>query len=254
MVKVVLALLVLAAPAFAQPVADASAVLREGNTAATAGDWAKVTTLVDPLFVVKLAPPDLAEAHRLAGLAAFFQQRQVDAEAHFLAYLRLDLDGRLELSLYPPEVVQFFEGVRARHAAELHARSRKQVRYWWVSPIPVVSQYQNGEHGKAFVVGGLLGAFAIANVTSYLVLRSWCTQVSGGTGESATCDDHGNHVHAANELRGINITSGIGIILTALYGVYDGVSGYREKQREEALQLYMSPTTNGSVLGITGTF
>ncbi len=250
MVKIIVALLVACGIASAQPVADASAVLREGNTAATAGDWARVTLLVDPLFVVKLRPSDLAEAHRLAGLAAFFQQRQPDAEAHFLAYLRIDLEGRLELSLYPPEVVTFFEDVRARHAAELHVRSRKQTRSPWLSPVPVLSQYQNGEHTKAFVMAGLIGGLAITMATSYLVLDSWCTQVSGMSGSSATCDDHGNHVHAATELREVNIAAGIGLIATVLYGMYDGVTGYRDRQRDEAMQLYMSPTPNGSVVGV----
>jgi hypothetical protein len=247
-------LVVVASPAAAQPLTEPSAVLRESNAAATAGDWGKVSALVDPLLARQLAPTDLAEAQRLAGIAAFFQQRLSDAEAHFLAYLRLDLEGHLDLSLYPPEVVQFFDDVRQRHAPELRARGHKQKRYFAVSFVPVVSQFQNGERVKGIVLAGLIGAFAITNITSYLVLRSWCTPVSGGGGASVTCDNQGNHIHAANQLRDVNIASGIGAIAALAYGVYDGVVGYRNKEREEAMRFYVSPTSGGTVLGLGGTF
>src|SRR5262245_42539088 len=89
-----------ASVARAGPEAATSDVLRDGNTAALAGDWPRVATLVDPLLGRRLAAADLGEAHRLAGIAAFFQQRNDQAEAHFLAYLRIDLDGRLDPALY----------------------------------------------------------------------------------------------------------------------------------------------------------
>src|SRR5438270_10051108 len=102
----------------AQPI---TSVLRDANTAATAGDWQRVAALVEPVLAGAPSNADLAEAHRLAGLAAFFAQNTAGAEQHFLAYLKLDLDGRLDPALVPPEAVTFFEDVRARHAAELRA-------------------------------------------------------------------------------------------------------------------------------------
>ncbi|HET7503254.1 MAG TPA: hypothetical protein VFK02_19675, partial [Kofleriaceae bacterium] len=101
-VAVCAALWLSAAVAHAQSTPATSAALRDGNTAAMAGDWQRVAQLVNPLLRQELSIPDLAEAHRLAGLAAFFQLRSADAEAHFLAYLRIDLDGRLDPALYPP--------------------------------------------------------------------------------------------------------------------------------------------------------
>src|SRR6187402_1716568 len=94
--------LVLALPASAQPGApaidDPSLALREANVAATAGDWARVSAFVEPLLTRQLETADLAEAHRLAGIAAWFAQPQrLDlADQHFLAYLRIDLDGHLD--------------------------------------------------------------------------------------------------------------------------------------------------------------
>ena len=80
-------IVLLARLAHAQPVqspaipATPGEALREGNAAATAGDWSRVAQLVDPLLGAQLPPSDLAEAHRLAGLAAFFQERRSYAEA-----------------------------------------------------------------------------------------------------------------------------------------------------------------------------
>ena len=109
--------------------AQTSEILRDANTSALAGDWQRVGTLVDPLLREQLPPSDLAEAHRLAGIAAFFALRNTDAETHFLAYLRLDLDGRLDPALYPPDVVAFFNDVASRHAPELRAMRMRPKRY-----------------------------------------------------------------------------------------------------------------------------
>jgi hypothetical protein len=251
-VRILLVLALAARVAAAQPgvppPGDPATALREANAAATAGEWDRVATTVDPLLAHPLGPADLAEAHRLAGLAAFFHGDRNAADFHFLAYLRLDLQGHLDPALYPPEVVDFFEGVRASHAAELRARAPKGKRYWIVAPIPIASQIQNGERTKAIIVGSLFGAALITNVTSYFVLRSWCHN------DGSTCDNGGNHFRAAERMQGVNIASGIALIAVGIYGVYDGVRGYRRRSRELSLEPYANPTASGATFGIAGRF
>lgn len=246
-VRVLVALLLAGAVAHAQTPAD---VLREGNTAAAQGDWQRVSTLVDPLLERQLPPADLAEAYRLAGIAAFFQNRKTDAERYFLDYLRIELDGRLDPALYPPEVVNYFNDVRALHDAELRKRRPKARRYWLLNLIPPGGQIQNGDKTKAYIIGGALGAFAITNVTTFFVLRSWCKEVSGSGGSSVTCDDDKDRSSKASTLRVINIASGVGLILTYAYGVYDGVKGYRR----ESPQPFVAPASGGGVVGVFGSF
>jgi hypothetical protein len=240
------ALLVLAlaaGTARAQP-APAAAALQQANAAATAGDWPRVAALVDPLLGAQLGRADLAEAHRLAGLASYFDHRTHDAEAHFLAYLRLDPDARLDPALVPPEAVTFFEDVRARHAAELRAvRPRSEAKPSFVLElVPPFGQFQNHEPVKGWIIGGALGAFAIANVATYAVLRDWC---------SSSDDTCGGHTHGASTLRGVNLAAGIAFIATYAYGVYDGVVGYRRGSRERALAPY---ATAQGVVGVFGFF
>lgn len=240
------------APPYPAPPADA---LRDGNAAAMAGDWLAVSQLVDPLLRGQLPPADLAEAHRLAGLAAFFQGRRVDAENHFVAYITIDLEGQLDPALYPPDVITFFNDVKAKHGPELRAKRPKiKKRYWALSLLPPIGQIQNGDTTKAWVIGGALGVFLTANITSAIVISRFCTRVSGDGGSSITCDNGGDHYGSAPTWRAINAIGGVGAILTYAYGVYDGVKNYRRRSRE-SVQPFVSTTARGeTTFGVAGSF
>jgi hypothetical protein len=254
------------AVAGAQPTAATSDVLRQGNTAALAGDWSGVAQLIEPLFHRDLAQPDLGEAHRLAGIAAFFQQQPDAAERHFLAYLRLELDGRLDPALYPPEVVAFFNDVASRHAAELQALKYGLKRSWFLTLLPPLGQLQNGERTKAYVIGGALGALLIVNLTTYYYLRSWCEHTDGRIGGGLSCYDgpsmEKDRNHEAARIRPWNIASGIGVLVVYAYGVYDGVRDYRRHSRELTMQPFVATSSDlgsgtGSgqrVFGVMGSF
>jgi len=248
---IALAAVLAARVASAQPT-DPTVTLRDANAAATAGDWARVAALVQPLFSRPLDRADLAEAHRLEGLVMYFAHREADAETHFVAYLRIDLDGHLDPALYPPEVISYFDEVRAKHAAELRALRPKPRRSVWLNLVPTYGQFQNGERTKAWIVGGTLGVFAAANATSFLLVRHWCTTVSGTAGSSLVCDQSSDHARAARIAVDVGIASAIGFALTYAYGVYDGVSEYHRQDR--AMPFVAQVAGGGSVVGLTGTF
>jgi hypothetical protein len=232
---------------------DPATALREANAAATAGDWGRVTAYVQPLLARQLDRTDLAEAHRLAGIAALFAQppRYDLAETHFLEYLRIDLDGQLDPALYPPEVITFFSDVRARHAPELKARRPKGgKRYAFLTLLPPVGQFQNGERTKGIVIGSLLGVLIATNLTSYFVLKSWCTDLHGPGGSSTGCDENTDRNNTASTLRTVMIASGIGALVTYVFGVYDGVRGYRRSRREPTLVPYATSTNASATLGV----
>lgn len=250
MKRALIATLLLASQvALAQP--NAADALRDGNAAASAGDWARVQQLVEPLLAAQLPPIDRAETHRLAGLAAFHLGRTTLAEQHFVAYLKIELDGRLDPALYPPEVVNFFEDVKQRHDAELRALRPRPRRYWLLNFVPPGGQIQNGETGKAIVVGSAIGVFAAAHITTYFVLRSWCQEVRGDKGSSVLCDDPEDRSASAATLRTINIVAGVGLIVSYAYGVYDGMSDYVRRPRATP---YVAPVEGGGTIGIRGSF
>jgi len=232
--------------------ADSGATLREANSAATAGDWARVQALIHPLLdptQAASAAADLAEANRLEGLSLFFTTPppHSDAEAYFVAYLKYDVEGRLDPALYPPEVVNFLNEVRQRHQAELVVRRPQAKRYWPLALLPPVAQFQNGDRVKGIVLGSALGVFLATNITTYFVLRSWCHTTGN------TCDSSGkNHYRSAETLSNLNVLSGLGFIATYAFGVWDGVRVYRRRSFEMAP--YVSSTSDSAVLGFTGAF
>ncbi len=229
-----------------------SEVLRSSMDAATAGDWQKVSQLMETLLRGQLGQAELAEAHRLAGLAAFFQDRKPDAERHFLAYLQLDLDGQLDAALYPPDVIVFFADVKAKNNAELRARRPKQKRYWIMSILPPAAQFQNGDNTKGAILTGALVLLVGTNLVTYGLLSSWCSTDRTCDGSSIDTADR-DRTSAAGKARIINLASGIGAILTFAYGVYDGVSGYRRDTRERATA-YVSSSGTDAFIGVAGSF
>jgi hypothetical protein len=247
----------LAAPVGAQAPQTTSELLRAGNAAALAGDWQSVAQLVTPLLSRPLASPDRAETHRLAGIAAFYQDRRDDAERHFVAYLRIDLDGRLDPALYPPDVVAFCNDVASRHAAELRALRARPRRSWLKTLVPPLGQFQNGQRTKGYVLGGVLGGLVVFNLTTYAYLRSWCDHTDGPGGGALTCKDGPggrDRTDEAKELRPYNFASGIAVIAVYVFGVYDGVKGYRRRTRELALQPFVVTSPERSLLGVAGSF
>jgi hypothetical protein len=223
---------------------DPSTALAQANAAATAGDWEAVARHVAPLLPGDdLGKGDRAEAHRLAGLAAYFLGRIEDAERELLEYLKLDVDARLDPAVVPPEAVTFFEDVRARHGAELRALRPRGKRYFMLNFIPPVGQFQNGHKVKGWILAGGLFAFTAANVTTYFVLRDWCS------GDHDLCEaDGSSRADRARTLKTINVVSGIGALALYAYGVIDGIRHYRKR----SAMLRIEPTSGGGVLMLSG--
>jgi len=250
---IAIAIVLVAATARAQPgkTPDTSAQLRDANAAATAGDWTTVAGIVDPLLQTQLAPADLAEAHRLAGLALLFRGFKDRAEGELLKYLLVDPDGHLDSALYPPEALQLLADVRTKHEAEiLRARSAKtpQRAYWWLSWFPFVSQIQNREAKKAIVLGAIMVPFAATDVIIYVTLHdNWCRN-------NPSCDNGGHSTHTARILQGVLVGAIVGEIAVALYASGDGIRSYLRRSKREPIHAFASPVSSGALVGLAGTW
>src|SRR6185436_13728464 len=113
-------------------------------------NWATAASLVATLDLARLGRADLAEARRLRGLAAFFAGNLAGSEIELVAWLSIDLDARLDPSVTPPEAMNFFESVRARHAAELRGLRPKPHRVGALNLLPPWGQFQNGDRTKGW--------------------------------------------------------------------------------------------------------
>ncbi len=246
--KALLALVAITATAAAQPgitTRDPAAVLRAADAEGAAGDWARAAALVDSLDLATLGAADLAQAHRLRGLAAFFANDTATADRELFAWLQLDLDARLDPAVTPPEAISFFEGVRARHDAELRALRPKVARHYAsLNLLPPWGQFQNGDRTKGWIIAGAGAALLVADVGSYAMLRHWCSSAD------LTCDNNGDRRGDARTMRTVNLVAGGALVALYVYGVVDGFVGYRAPRHE----LLIAPTGDGAQVLFVGSF
>lgn len=231
----------------------AAAILRDAAAALDAGAHQRAADLARGVVANPDVPEtDRAEAWRLYGLASFFLEQHADAEQAFLAYLKLEIDGRLDPALVPPEAIVFFEDVRARHAAELrkYRPAPERRRYRALNLLPPAGQFQNGHTRKGWVLAGVGGLALATNVGTYLVLRSWCDESTG------VCKSGGeSRAGAARGLRAINTATGVLLIGAAVYGVVDGFLYYRpNRQRPSRASLQVLPGPDGGMFSVRVSF
>src|SRR5262249_60945415 len=120
---------------------------------------------------------------------------------------------------------------------------------------PPVGQFMNGDHTKAYVLGGVLGVLGITNLVTYSYLRQWCDHTQGPGGGGLTCTDgDGDVTHRAQRLRPFNIASGVRFWVVYAFGVYDGIRGWARIPHEQTLRPYVTISPENSVVGISARF
>ncbi|MEM9491075.1 MAG: hypothetical protein AAGC55_18140, partial [Myxococcota bacterium] len=234
--------MVTAGPAAAQPGRDAPSQLRDAAQRVDGGEYERAVTIIETLLETpaagarpdaapdQLDVQDRAEAMRIYGLALFFLNRRDSAEQAFLEYLKLDVEARLDPNLVPPEVIIFFEDVRSRNAAELrkYRPKPKRKRMWLLNLLPPLGQFQNGQRGKGWILAGAETTLFAVNVSTLLILRSWCNSSSG----RCVASDGSSRADSARTLRALNVASGSLLIGLVAYGIYDGIKNYGQADRD----------------------
>lgn len=124
--RLAIAALLLSATAAAQPVGD-DADVAPVRAAFEFGNYEEaLETARARIDRGELSPEALTELHKYAGLSALNLARSEDAERHLLAALRINPDLRLDPFLIPPRAIQFFDRIKASHAAELEGIRQAQ--------------------------------------------------------------------------------------------------------------------------------
>jgi hypothetical protein len=250
--RVLLALAVLTAVAQAQPGQMHSPVERIAAAASAVDDkdWERVIILVgDVPDDRNVTPADRAEAHRLLGIAEFYRQRYDRAEAHFVAYLQIELDGQLDIGLFAPDVVQFFDNVKAKHAAELRSLRPRARRWAVLNFVPPAGQFQNRQVVKGWVLGGFGAALLATNITTYVMLDRMCSDIDR-TCESGT----ESRADRARTMVTLNTASGAVLIGLYVYGVVDGFRHYRRTRATVTVTPMSMGARGGTGIGVSGTF
>ncbi len=202
--------MVLAAVAHAAPPAGP---LPDALAKYEAADYEGVVARLESVFgSSSIADPvDRAQALRIYGIACVMTGRPLAAEQAFVGWLALEPRAHLAPALVRPDVVAFFQQVRAHHRAELlHEVERRRPRSAALNLLPPAGQFQNGQRAKFAVLLGLEVALLATNVATGAALYS-------------TADSHGTFPDPdrAVQLKVVNWASFGSLLAVLVYGVVD---------------------------------
>ena len=124
---IVVLLLFQAAP---QPVSSPTAdELRRGRISFDRGEYGRAIEILRPLLYPEIrleSEGQIAQAHRMLGVAQLFQGDSDAAAQEFRKLLQLQPDYRFDPLLDPPQVIDLFNGVLRAHEAEVATLEAKQ--------------------------------------------------------------------------------------------------------------------------------
>lgn len=212
---------------------SATAALEKARAAYEYGDMEMVVDEARAVAEgrVRPTPAQRAQALRYLGVGLFLTGRQEGAETAFFDLLRLKPGVRLDPTSTRPDVVAFFEGVRARHADEIRqaARARPGKRFIW-NFLPPVGQFQNGQTAKGWVIGALEVLSLGASIATYAQLRAW----------QHPDDTFGDRAGDARTFKTLNYLS-VGVFAaTVVLGIVDGIANYGADHDAETLS-FLTP-------------
>ncbi|HEY4187179.1 MAG TPA: hypothetical protein VGP07_19035 [Polyangia bacterium] len=163
-------------------------------------------------------PAQRVVALRYLGIGLYLTGRTPGAEAAFFEMLRMRPDSTLDPRTTRPDIVAFFERVRAGHAQEITdtSRANNHKAFIW-NFVPPVGQFQNGHLARGLLIGGLEVATLATAITSYALLSRW---------------EQPHHVFPnyseARTMQIVNIASVALFGAVYFFGVLDGIGHYRD--------------------------
>jgi hypothetical protein len=224
-------------PALA-PTADAALALERARAAYEYGDMDMVVESARLVAEGRLrpTPPQRAQALRFLGIGLFLTGRPEGAETAFFDLLRLKPGAKLDATNTRPDVVAFFESVRARHADEIRRAGRNVPgKSFAVAFLPPAAQFQNGNRGRGWTIAALeLVSLGIA-IGTYAQLKSWVKESD---------QTFPGHTDDAKTLKIVNNVS-IGVLVSTIaVGIIDGVANY-DHDRDEPPLAWLTPNGIG---------
>jgi hypothetical protein len=246
--------------------------LQRGKNAYDRGEYSRAVEIVYPLLYPEMhlqSDGQIIQAHRILGVSFLFEDKKSEAEQEFRKLLQLVPDYHFDALLDPPEVVDFFNGVRKYYAAELsqlearrkaaeEQRARPTIvekrvgrNSFTVNFVPFgAGQFQNGQRRKgwAFLVAeSTLGAVSIAAFATNIAVYGLRPQRSCrvDVGKTACPPDQISHTdeNRSRWLTRIQVGSGALFFAAVVSGILDAIYFYRP---EIQLSLSDSPTLPSS--------
>jgi hypothetical protein len=204
-----------ATPSLIAPEVEATLALERARAAFEYGDMEMVVDSARLVAEGRSRPAQRVQALRFLGIGLFLTGRPEGAETAFFELLRQKPDARLDPTHTRPDVVAFFETVRARHATEIE--QARPSKYFLLALLPPVGQFQNGDRGRGVTFAAIEAVSLGLAIGTYVQLRAW---------RNPADDTFGTHTDDARALKILNNVS-LGIFAaTVTVGIIDGIANF----------------------------
>jgi len=236
-----------------------------GSVAFARGEYARTIEVLSPLLYPEPRlehEGEIAQAHRMLGVAHLFERQNAQAAEEFRRLLQLRPDYRMDPLLDPPLVVDFFNDVLKQQESALAelARKRKQAddeearrrgppvvverrllrNSFAINFLPFgAGQFQNGQRTKGWIFLGaetVLGGVSVAALTTNFALygaRPRITCVMAPAGQMTAADSGCSPGYVPNDDRDrsqlilkVQMVSGALFFATAVWGVIDAIVNF----------------------------
>lgn len=222
------------APTSEPPPADAAGALEKARASYEYGDMEMVVDAARLVAEGRLRPTQAqrAQALRFLGVGLFLTGRTEGAETAFFDLLRLKPGAKLDPTTTRPDVVAFFEGVRARHSDEIRqaAKAPPGKRFIWCF-LPPIGQFQNGHRARGWTIATLEFVSLGVAIGTYAQLKAWHNEAD---------DTFGTHDDEARALKTLNYVS-VGVLAaTVIVGAIDAIANFGDDHEERSI-VQLSP-------------
>jgi hypothetical protein len=264
--------------------------LQRGKNAYDRGEYSRAVEIVYPLLYPEMhlqSDGQIIQAHRILGVSFLFEDKKDEAEQEFRKLLQLVPDYHFDALLDPPEVVDFFNGVRKSYAAELsqlearrkaeeERRSRPTIverrvgrNSFTVNFVPFgAGQFQNGDRKKgwAFLIAeSTLGAASIAAFATNIAVYGFRPQRSCrvDVGDAACPPGQISHTdeNRSRWLTRVQVGTGAMFFAAVAWGILDAIYYYRPETQlslsdppkpsssTSTVSLHLAPTVIDRAIG-----
>jgi hypothetical protein len=173
-------------------------------------------------------PSQRVQALRFLGIGLFLTGRPEGAETAFFELLRQRPGVKLDTTHTRPDVVAFFESVRARHSEEIRqaVRSRPPGKRLMLAFLPPAGQFQNGDRGRGFTLAALEVVSLGVAIGTYVQLKSWVRP------DLTVAPEHTDDARTLKVLN--NVSVGV-FVATLAVGIIDGLANFSHGDDEPPL-------------------
>jgi hypothetical protein len=259
---------------------------QRGKNAFDRGEFGRAVEIIRPLLYPEIrlqSDNQLVLAHRVLGVSYLFERKEAEATAEFRRLLQLAPDYHFDPLLDPPEVVDFFNGVRKDYGKELgqlearrrelekaRERDREQCEKVLAGPAVIekkvgrnsfavnfvpfgAGQFQNGQRGKGwtfFGVEAVLGAASVAalatNVTLYgLRPQRSCRYEVDANACPPDAIDHTDE-NRSRVLTDVQVVTGALFFAAVAWGIVDALYYYRPETQLDATDRFQTSSSSFS--------